>query len=237
MRKLLSISEALEQLAISDEAEELAKRLSELPPESDAEETDCDYDFDDDTIEGYGWDKLSRYLDPSLLSEAKSTEKENPEAGDIALVCVKLTNPKSGKKLYLGCERRPVLILSVNSSTVDGLEITHSATYKGNELINIGHFIGKDGRDSYVNIYNSEKYKNLPIDYKFPIFDPSSKTPLTENDINEIYAREFGKVYVRKKDKDSIFLVDYHYADNFITKLDKEAVKKIFEAINKYLEK
>lgn len=237
MRKLLSISEALQQLAISDEAEELDKKFRSLPSDPNVEETDCDYCFDSDTPEGYGWDNLLKYLDPSLIMESNNTDAEIPETGDIALLRVKLTNPKDGKKLYLGYERRPVLILSAKSSTIDELEITHSASYKGNELINIGHFIGKDGRDSYINIYNSDKYKDLPVAYQFPTFDPTTNKPLTENDVNEMFAKRFGKVYTRKKDMDSILLVDFHYSDNFITRLDNETMKEIFNALNTYLEK
>lgn len=237
MRKLLSISEALQQLAISDEADELDKKLRSLPLDTDVEETDCDYCFDDDTPEGYGWDNLLKYLDPSLLTESNAADDEIPETGDIALLRVKLTNPKDGKRLYLGYERRPVLILSARSSMIDGLEITHSSSYKGNDLINIGHFIGKDGRDSYINIYNSDKYKDLPAAYQFPTFDPTTNKPLTENDVNEMFAKRFGKVYVRKKNKDSILLVDFHYSDNFITRLNKETMKEIFNALNAYLEK
>ncbi len=235
--EFLTISEALSKLALYDRAEELMSELTQLQLPNNPM-TDSDYEIESNTPEGYGIDQLRKdflgetdNLDSAVL---ESTERL-PEIGDIALLAVKLNSPKPSKKLYLSYERRPVLILSVHDKTVDGVEITHSATYLGNELINIGKLA--DSKNSYVNIYNSDNYKNLATDYKFPLFDVKSDTPnkpLTKAEVGE---RCLGKLYKKQKEDESIvYLVSFNYKNNFIKKISAEKLNSILDALAAYIE-
>lgn len=239
-RGLLSIQEALKRLALYDRAEELAILLEDFDPKTSddpAEATDCEYEFDSSTPEGYGLEDLLQYFDKEDFVDsdnlAESAKTILPEVGDIAILCIKLTHPKAEKQLYLGCERRPVLIINTKGSTIDGVEITHSSTYLGKELISIGHIDEKDKAGSYLNIYTLGEYKDLPVSYKFPLFDPTNK-PMTENEVGEWVAKSFGKVYRKKDDGDDVYLVDFHYDKNFVRKLDDDKMAKVFDAIEKY---
>ncbi len=239
-RELLSIPEALNRLALYDRADEIVDLLADFDPKSNSdqsEETDCEYEFDSSTPEGYGVEDLLQYfdvddfIDESTLTE--STEDLFPEVGDIAILCIKLNKPKEGKQLYLGCERRPVLIINTKGSTIDGIEITHSSKYLGKELINIGHIDEKDKAGSYLNIYTLGDYKDLPVSYKFPLFDAANK-PMTEDEVGEWIAKSFGKVYRKKNNSDEVYLVDFRYNKNFIKKLDEEKMSAVFDAIETY---
>lgn len=237
---LLSISEALNRLALYDRAEEIATLLEDFFPESNSHqggETDCEYEFDSSTPDGYGLEDLIQYfgaddfIDEPTLTE--SAEELFPEIGDIAILCIKLNKPKEGKQLYLGCERRPVLIINTRGPMIDGIEITHSPKYLGKELINIGHIDEKDKAGSYLNIYTLSDYKNLPVNYKFPLFDATNK-PMTEDEVGEWVAKSFGKIYRKKNNGDEAYLVDFHYNKNFIKKLDEDKMSQVFDAIETY---
>lgn len=238
MKEFLTLSEALSRLALYDEADRIMSELDavSLP---DNPQTECDYEFADSTPEGYGLERLkAQFFDIEAKSEESFLEEaveKTPEIGDIAILSVELTSPKSNKKLYLGYERRPVLILRVNNNhSIDGLEITPSNQYLGNELINIGKV--SDDENSYVNIYTSTKYRNIQTNYKFPLFDISggNTQPLTKAEVGERY---FGKLYTKQKgDDETTFLVQFDYENNFVKKLSDDKLKSILTALAEYKE-
>lgn len=243
-KELLTISEALSRLALYDRAEALMDRLRDdaagradaVAKEPDAEFDD--YDLPDSTPEGYGLDRLRKYFDESTPAEEDEpfdapldeAGRRLPEVGDIAVLPVKLDSPKEGKRLYLGYERRPVLILKAGGESIDGLGITHSATYLGNGLINIGKVC--DSKDSYVNLYTWDKYGGIPTRYEFPLFDVGSSKPMTKAEVGERY---FGKMYRKASDDDSeIFLVRFDYTASFVKKLSDDKLKCVVDALEAY---
>lgn len=219
----MEINEALKKLELLEKSD----RLAEAMDTSKHETVDTsDYEYDDD------YSFLDDDFDDEYLEEeVGSGTTMKPEVGDVAVLKIKLRNvptTDSKKKVYDGCERRPVLIIRVKGETVDAIEITHRDTFKGRKLIPIGR-LGSDTLDSYVNIYTVDDYMGLSPNYKFPkAFDRNNK-PITIAS----YFNAIGVAYTRS-DANEPLIVDYTYNKNFREQLDVDTMDQIFEALLRF---
>lgn len=229
--KKFTLSETLKLLEIYA----LSEELNESPETNDTEDSCYTHDYDDYIDSTADNIRSSIFIsDDGTTLEQKSAitvteelqEDKSPEIGDIAVLKIKLNNHKKDKFIYDGYERRPILIIKVhNKSLVDALEITHSDTFKHRSLINIGK-IGKDSRDSYVNIFRY--YSNLDTNYEFPIEFKDGK-PISKGEYSLQY---FGKVY-KGKNKDEPFLVGFDYNYNYKETIDMDTLCFILSVLRK----
>lgn len=179
------------------------------------------------------WAQLTGQLQESI-SDNLLEEKlaGSAEVGDVYYLKVKLRNSifDKKKKIYNGYERRPVLILSVTDSAVDGLELTHRTVFKGQDLIPIGRLDPADIRESYLNIYTSEDYKNLSLEYVFPYAFNKDGTPKT---IYEWQLENFGKIR-NCKDGNKPLLINFTSDKNYVTTLSEEKMREITRIVAEY---
>lgn len=223
----LTFKEAVQLLEIYEDTDEISKMLKKI-------------NIDGTAYQGEFADAAQKHLAQAakkqtlkkfgLLEEEENLDSTSryPVIGDIAYFKIKLnnTNNIAGKNIFNGCETRLVLIINIHDDKVDGLEVTHSKTFKGMNLIPIGKI--KDNQESYVNIYNSESYKDLDIKYQFPLFDDNHK-PISFADY---CAKIIPFAKIKKSDDDNEpYLFDFCYDDTFVTELPEEKLLLIFKAI------
>lgn len=236
----ITLQEALHLLEEQDKFSDIERLVQDIVQKTGLHGSAYSDDYEDQ-IQAHNKHVFSDSdINDLLLSESKTLvlesngTKTQPEIGDIAYLKIKLRNTSFDKKknIFNGFERRPVLIISVDSSKVDTLELTHAKWFGGMPLISVGRLDKNDIRESFLNIYTHDDYKQLDYEYNFPL-EFKNGIPKTKY---ELQKERFGKIY-KVKDGDEPFIVKFDYSKNYITKLSDEQTNKIINTLNEYIEK
>ena len=236
----ISLHEALKLLEKYDQFEEMNRLIHQVVDKSHVRGSAYSHDYDA-VIEKHNKEVFDdSYIDQLLKFPTKKraliTESRElgPELGDIAYLKIKLRNSTFDKKknIFEGYERRPVLILSIDKDKVNGLEVTHTNTFRGLSLIPLGRLDKNDVRESFLNIYTYGDYKGLPCEYDFPFAFNSEGKAMTKY---ELQKERFGKIYPDKGGK-SPFLIRFDYSKNYLTKLSEDQTNQILSTLKDYIE-
>lgn len=238
----ITLYEALQLLEKYDQFEELRGLVYKIANKANLNGSAYSHDYGDliekHNKEVFTDDEIDRLLkSPSILRKDLIAESKSlgPEIGDIAYLKIKLRNSSFNKKknIFEGYERRPVFIIKVNGTSVDGLELTHVDSFKGMDLIPLGRLDPNDIRESFLNIYTYKDYINLDCTYDFPLaFDNQGRAKTKY----ELQLERFGKIF-KDKNGDSPFIVKFDYSKNYLTKLSKDQTEKILNTLKEHIDK